>query len=124
MTNRNDDYVPMPTSVYRIYGRDDALLYVGVAQDVEHRIYMHGQNHATPMGDYIHRGYARHTAVEYPNRAAARAAERAAIRDEAPWFNRHHNPTRWQRVAGQWFPVDPAAMEAAMQTARPTRAFT
>lgn len=125
MTNRNDDYdEPMPTSVYRIYGRAGELLYIGCATDVAHRIYMHGQNHATPMGDYIHHGYDRHESVEYPSRGEARAAERAAITAEGPWFNRHHNPLRWRRVQGRWFPVDEAGMEAVMQAARPTRVLT
>lgn len=104
-----DDETGVATSVYRIFDHRDRLLYVGVAQDVEHRIYMHMATYTTPGWLLIHKGNARHESVEYPSRKAARAAEAKAIAAEKPWLNRQHNPSRWRRVAGQYQPVDAEA---------------
>ena len=105
-----DDEDMNPHSLYRLFDEDDQLMYIGVAFDVTHRIYMHEaawySSHASMQ---MFRRIARHTTEEYPNKLAARAAERAAIKAEAPLYNRQHNPKRWRRVAGQWQPVEGVA---------------
>jgi hypothetical protein len=104
-----DDQKMYPHAVYRIFDAQDRLLYIGCTEDVDWRISQHRDIFNTlPGGDLISRSYARHTSEEYPNRLAARDAERAAIKAEAPWLNRHHNPTRWRRDGqyGAYVPVD------------------
>lgn len=90
-----------PHYLYRIFGPDDVLLYIGVAEDVESRIYMHK---AAGLFE-IQQLYVRHTSERYPNKLAVRAAERAAIQSEAPMFNKQHNPKRWKRIDGHYQPV-------------------
>lgn len=96
--------------VYRCYAADDTLLYVGCARDVEDRVWHHTHlcNVAKYPNGMLRRHMVRHTATAYPSRLDARAAERAAIQDEAPLFNKQHNPTRWRKGKGGGFsPVDP-----------------
>lgn len=98
-----DCEVNYPHSVYRIYDEDDVLMYVGVARDVTHRVYMHEAAAQSSWASTQMVGcIARWTTEEHPTKAAAREAERRAIETEAPLYNRQHNPKRWRRVAGQW----------------------
>lgn len=100
--------VKYPHSVYRIYDEDDRLMYVGVAHDVTHRIYMHEAAAQASWASMQMVGrIARWTADEYPTKAAAREAERRAIEAEAPLFNRQHNKTRWRRVNREWVELTP-----------------
>lgn len=99
-----------PASVYRIFDKDGQLIYVGCAVDVASRIHTHRSFWSpTPGCDLIYRGYDHHDEAQYPTRVEARAAERLAIREQGPWVNRHHNPTRWRRGAKGYEPVDPKA---------------
>lgn len=101
-----------PHYVYRCYDAADQLLYIGCCRDVESRIYMHLVTCTMPGWGEMRRRYARHTSERYPNKKAARAAERQAIHDEAPLLNRQHNPKRWKRVGGEYVPVEQQAVTA------------
>lgn len=77
--------------------RDDKLnlLYVGITYDVNRR----SVGHARKSCWWV---FARRQDVEwFPNRAEAEKAERDAIRNERPIFNRQHNdtPTARQKIA-------------------------
>lgn len=107
-----------PSSVYRCYGPDDVLLYVGCAEDVPGRMYhlTHLCNAGKRPNGMLRRYMVRHTETVFPNRLAARAAEREAIRTEAPLLNKQHNPKRFRKVAGGSYalvaPVHPLTEEA------------
>ncbi|GAA2347201.1 hypothetical protein [Dactylosporangium salmoneum] len=81
-------------ALYRWRDQKQALLYVGITEHVATRSYAHA---ATS----IWWAFARRQDVEwFPSRAEAEVAERAAIRSEAPIFNKAHNasPEAAQRV--------------------------
>lgn len=88
------DYAHLPHYVYRCYDIDGNLLYIGATRNVAGRLY-----HLTalcnigkhPNGELRRRMHS-HTAQEFPNRAAAFAAERAAIAAERPELNRQSVP--------------------------------
>lgn len=102
----SEDQRNYPHFVYRLFASDGALLYVGVTEDVDRRIYMHRQTQVCPDWMTIWRCYHHHDAVEYPTMSAAREAERRTIAEQAPLINRQHNPKRWRKVAGgRWVPV-------------------
>lgn len=92
--------------VYRAFTEDGELLYVGCARDVPARFFFHGI-------------VARHAAVveteEFPDKASARAAERAAITEGAPLLNKQHNPKRFKAVQRAGFvaaePIHPITAE-------------
>lgn len=69
------------------------------------RLYMHKANAWTNPASYgieFCGGIASHDFTTYPDKAAARRAERDAIREQRPLINRHHNPTRWVWVDGEY----------------------
>jgi excinuclease UvrABC nuclease subunit len=68
--------------LYRHFDCDATLLYVGVAKHLAARTA--GHKAASPWGKQI----ASITTEEYPTKAAAHAAERAAILSEGPKFNK------------------------------------
>lgn len=84
--------------LYRVYDRDDRLLYIGVTTDINARMTIH-RSTTFEMFRYAHRV---ETEDGYKNYASAHEAEKAAIKAEMPWLNRQHNPRRWQRVACGW----------------------
>jgi hypothetical protein len=100
MSSAPDAAVNRPHSVYRCYGPGDVLLYVGVAEDVEHRMFhhLHPCNVGKQPNGALQRHMARHD-VEgvYPNKLAAREAERRAIAAGAPLLNKQHNPRRFRK---------------------------
>lgn len=98
-----------PHFVYRIFDKDDQLLYIGCTNDVEGRISMHMQI-STPLAASweIARRIDRYTSEEYPNETTAHDAERKAITEEAPLLNRQHNPLRFKKVKGKYQPVEKA----------------
>lgn len=100
-----DEHLTMPHHVYRLFSEDGALLYIGCARSVQDRIYMHLNTCTLAGWDVIRSRYHHHTSEMFPTKAAARAAERQAITDEAPLVNRQHNPKRWRRVADRYVPV-------------------
>jgi predicted GIY-YIG superfamily endonuclease len=69
-----------PALLYRIYDIEGVLQYVGQTTDVRRRIWDHIKSNRFPVMTY--------TAEEYPTRAAAALAERAAIKAERPLHNR------------------------------------
>lgn len=71
-----------PHFVYRFFGEDDRLLYVGVTYNPPARFEQHSKRSAW-FADM-----ARVTWTEYPDQAAGRRAEREAIDAEAPLYNR------------------------------------
>jgi hypothetical protein len=77
--------------VYRCYGADDRLLYVGCARNVAARM---SQHRATTWWAWM---VVRVDADEYPSEQEARAAERKAIAAERPRFNIQG---RWQGRPG------------------------
>lgn len=74
------DYCDKPSCVYRLYGEDGALLYVGMTTNPLGRIPQHKRK---PWGPQI----ASQTVEWHPNREAAKAAERSAIHHENPAYN-------------------------------------
>ena len=105
-------------SVYRLIAKDGALLYIGCARDVEHRVYMHLQTYTMTDAWLIHQHYGSHTSEPYLSKSLARAAEIKAIATERPILNRQHNPTRWRRRDGVYVPAD---AETAAEMARLSR---
>lgn len=106
--------------VYRIFALDGTLLYIGVTDDVEHRIYMHLQTTTNRDWVIIWAWYGRHDSVEYPDRLTARAAERRLIEDEAPLLNRQHNPKRWRKnFRKSYEPLGDTAAEMARKMEHP-----
>lgn len=74
----------LPHSLYRFYGADEALLYIGISCTLASRIGAHQK-----MQAWWHE--VRTIRVEpHPDRPAALAAEAAAIQAEHPQHNVHH----------------------------------
>lgn len=93
--------------VYRCYDETDRLVYIGCARDVPTRFQLH---HALVIK------HARKVTTErYDTKVEARAAEREAIKAEAPPLNKEHNPSRFQRVQGGRYeavePIHPLTAE-------------
>ena len=104
------DY-PSCWSLYRIYDADDVLLYIGVTKDVQTRIEFHLARSTRQEASWaIRRRMARHTVQALRGGPIeALAAEREAIKAEAPLLNKVHNPQRFRRVGGRYLPVCVAA---------------
>lgn len=101
-----------PHVVYRLYGHDDQLLYIGCTVDLDYRLYMHETawySNAGSMAIREHGGFVRCTSEDYPDRQSALTAERAAIRDEAPLCNRQGNPKRFRHTPAGYVPVELAS---------------
>ena len=71
-----------PSALYRYFDESDRLLYVGISKTPEKR----DREHST-LSEW-HQFANRRTVEWHNSRDAALAAERAAIRDESPIFNR------------------------------------
>ncbi|MFD3749726.1 GIY-YIG nuclease family protein [Streptomyces cyaneofuscatus] len=71
------------TAVYRLFGVDGQLLYVGLGRNPMNRWSSHAEQH--PWWPSV----ATFTVVWYPTRPEAAAAEKAAIKSEAPVHNVH-----------------------------------
>ena len=74
----------MSTTLYRIHGDMRVLLYVGITDDFDKRMHQHSEKRWWPEVRRIE-------TVEYATRPEAATAEAAAIRAEAPLYNRTHN---------------------------------
>ena len=97
----------MSAVVYRVYDRNGALLYIGSTRELEARKAIHRSDHASPIAFAMQMCAARWDTTEYATYEEAKAAEVAAIKAEAPFLNRQHNPTRWRRTAGEWVSLLP-----------------
>lgn len=77
-----------PCFLYRLYGEDDELLYIGISLSALGRLSEH-------LAEKSWAAQVRRTTIEtYPTRAAAAAAEVAAIKSEWPTYNVQHNGRR------------------------------
>lgn len=74
------------TTLYRLYGANDVLLYVGTSIDPQDRWEQHAR------GKLWWSSVTRASVEWHPNRAAALAAERAAIKTEKPLHNDKATP--------------------------------
>lgn len=75
------------TALYRLYGADDTLLYVGIAIDPDARWRQHErEKHWWPL-------VARNTVAWFEKRLEALDAEAEAIRGEKPTYNSTHSTT-------------------------------
>jgi len=72
------------TALYRFFGADDLLLYIGITNSVPRRFDQHGDK---PWWTQVERSTLEH----YPSRREALAAEKAAIQAEKPVWNVCHN---------------------------------
>ena len=82
-----------PHSVYVIFDRDDRILYVGCALDVQSRINFHLEPSSQSVASHVIRSRMwRWTEREFPTKAEAREAERRLIREHMPLLNKQHNP--------------------------------
>jgi predicted GIY-YIG superfamily endonuclease len=70
-----------PTAVYRLFDRDDGLLYVGMTMDLEKRWYAHSRSKAW------WEDVARKDVIWFTNRLDAALEESRAISSEAPRHN-------------------------------------
>jgi excisionase family DNA binding protein len=70
------------TYLYRCYGDDGRLLYVGMTDNVERRL----QSHRVDKSAWFEH-LANITVEQHPDRISAEAAERNAIRSERPLYN-------------------------------------
>lgn len=72
----------MSTALYRFYGADETLLYVGISTNVVARMGQHADSQ--PWWELV----ARTTVEHFPTREEAREAEQAAIDSGKPSFNK------------------------------------
>src|SRR5690348_7253561 len=96
------DTSPERTALYRLYGADDALLYVGISTEPTQRLKKH--RWTQHWGDLI----ARQSIEWLDTWAAAEVAERKAVQTERPIHNGTHNhpeapftATDWPTIAGR-----------------------
>lgn len=82
--NPRDQHVP--TALYRLYGADGTLLYIGVTDNPDRRFKQHRDT--KPWWPQV----AQKTIEWRPSRVVALADEADAIRAEAPVYNIDHNP--------------------------------
>jgi hypothetical protein len=92
--------------LYRVRDAQDALLYIGVTENLGER-FLGGHQHSPPWWPDL----AALSVTSYPSIAEARAAERDAIAAERPLWNIASQPdgdlvmAQWERVMGlirQW----------------------
>jgi len=105
--------------VYRVYDCADRLLYVGSTRDVVARFHVHAASWHNAVSAAVN-VYGTRIEVSAPiiGEAAARDAERSAIRAEAPLLNKLHNLGRSAlRDATTWQAAE-AELRAAQSTAR------
>lgn len=94
----------MPTALYRLLDAGGTLLYVGITDNVAHRL----RQHARSKPDWP---LVASVAVDmHPDRASAAAAEVRAIKDEAPAWNvvgvARPRTTRQQVGVAYWATTD------------------
>lgn len=83
--------------LYRLFNKNDELLYVGISKSAIHRLHQHLEKQ--PWAEQV----AKQTIERFPHRAALEAAEKVAIQNEHPIHNITHNkPKRDVVVAPDW----------------------
>lgn len=118
MSSAPDAEINRPHSLYRCFDAAGALLYVGVARDVEDRMFhhLHACNAGKQPNGTLRTHMADYTVEVYPTKLAARDAERQAIATEGPLLNKQHNPRRFRKVKGAAYalvePVHPLTAAA------------
>lgn len=80
-----DGGAPERTALYRLFGADNELLYVGITNNPERRLDHHRAR--KPWW----REVTMRVVEWYDDRPAAERAERKAIQTEGPRYNIHHN---------------------------------
>lgn len=95
------------TMLYRFYGSEGQLLYVGITDSPHTRWATHARKNAEGWWAdvcVVHSEW-------YPSRAKAEAAEKQAIRREGPLHNVSHStvPRRWRRLSSAY--LHPMARE-------------
>lgn len=80
-----DKHSDQPHTLYRAYGRDDLLLYVGVTHEIEQRFKFHRST--SPWWTVC----VAVTTEQWPDKASGLCAEAVAIKTESPLFNKVHN---------------------------------
>lgn len=122
-----DAVLAVAHSVYRCYDESGTLLYVGVARNVEDRMFhhLHECNRGKQPNGTLRQHMSRYEVTAYPTKLEARAAERAAITSEAPLLNRQHNPRRFRKAGTATYaliePVHPLTAEAFPDLPRATQ---
>ena len=97
-----DHIAAQPHSVYRVFDAQDRLLYIGCTRDVNARMAVHRSwGNPNPASFAVKMHGVREEVREYPTYDEARAAERAAILAEAPYFNFAHNSRRFRGRASE-----------------------
>lgn len=91
------DELPDGPGVYLFYGEDDALLYVGKAKNLAHRIPAHFADSHARLGRELTRLVRRIDWVETAGEFGALLAERRLLRTRKPAFNRRsgESPEAW-----------------------------
>lgn len=89
--------------VYHCYSADDRLLYIGSCLIWAYRESTHRRQ--TPWWSEVERV----DKTPQPDLLTARRAERAAIRAEAPLYNKQHNVKRFRLFRNKYVPVAEAA---------------
>lgn len=79
-------------TLYRLFDRDETLLYVGITYSPRSRWTSHKQKHWWPEVN-------RAALVEFPDRESALRAEAAVIAAERPRYNVQHNRPQFGMVA-------------------------
>lgn len=104
MSAEADVRLPFPHEVYRIWDKAGNLLYVGMGRVAHNRVVTHCEPFLSRVqASWLMSGLMdRWHAEMHPARAAARDAEREAIRNEHPMFNKHFNKG-WQLMRDQYF---------------------
>lgn len=105
--------------LYRVYDCTDRLLYIGCAADVVSRMQVHSASW-DKLTSVVIDTYGARLEVSEPivGFGAARAAERAAIREEAPLLNKHHNLGRSVLRSPEAWTAAEAQLIAARQCTR------
>jgi hypothetical protein len=100
------------TYVYRAYGADDRLLYVGMTDDVGQRLKGHRYQGSVWLVEMAY-----HTVESYPDRDSAHIAEIEAIISESPLYDvqpgtarRKHRPRPRSKIVSEFKP-DPKLRE-------------
>lgn len=96
-----------PTILYRLYGADDALLYIGITGNKVQRFEGHRRN--TRWWKQV----ARKELTTFPDRASAVAAEEKAVLAEQPRYNVEYTRPKPSKVLSvTLYPAQQARLEA------------